>query len=116
MPAADTADGQIASIGPLLEQLQSLMRDPSQTVSPDLAPQVGIALAQLFRGLLTPVETTLLLHDLYYTKLEQHPEVLKECARVMTDAAELPNAQKLKEVVERRGLGHGKYHGGLVWW
>lgn len=89
--------------------------NPGQQVSPDFARQVGVALSQLFRGQLSTVQTTLLLHDLYYTKLEQHPEVLKECARVMTDAAELPDTQKLKAVVQSRALGYGEYHGGLVW-
>ena len=101
-------------INHLLQQLESLIRDPSQDLAPSFAHDIGVAISQIFTNQLSDVQSALLLHDLYHTRLEQHPEVLKECARVMTDAAELPNADELRQAIKGRNLGHGDYHGGLV--
>lgn len=103
------------SINSVLRQLESLVHNPSQEVPSGFAREIGVAISQIFNNQLSPVQSALLLHDLYFTKLEQHPEVLKECARVMTDAAQLPDAESLKRVVKSRALGHAGYNGGLVW-
>ena len=103
------------TINPLLRHLEPLLKNPTQNISDDLAREIALAVSRIFTNELSPVQSALLLHDLYHTGLEQHPTVLKECARVMTHAAQLPDPVKLRKVIETRGLGHGGYYGGLVW-
>ncbi|KAL9053499.1 MAG: hypothetical protein Q9162_004737 [Coniocarpon cinnabarinum] len=104
------------TINPLLKQLDRFVEqspDDIDDVPRDLVQEIALAVSQVFTKEISPIQTAILLHDLHLTGLDRHPDVLKECAKVMIDAAYLPDEKKLQHAVHSRKLNHGKYRGGL---
>lgn len=98
------------SINPLLKRLR-----PSEVATPEVtAEEIALAVSNIFVNNLTPVQSALLLYNLSITGLEQRPDVLAQCATAMRAAASELDFAALEDVIKRKNLNLGNYHGGLV--
>ena len=106
-----TAPGQqqVVDIRPLL---QRLWPDPArENVT---AHEISEAIAHIFVGGLSPVQTGSLLTALHFTAWDRRADVLADASAAMRRAAATVDLGALRGVVAARGRPEGTYRGGLV--
>ena len=92
--------------------LQRLWPDPArENVT---AHEISEALARIFVGGLSPVQTGSLLTALHFTAWDRRADVLAEASAAMRRAAAPVDLPALRAVVAARGRPEGSYRGGLV--
>ena len=97
------------SISPLLQRLAYPATQP-----PVEAAEIASAFALIFEDRLSVVQTAALLTLLHSTGKDREADVIAKCSHRMREAAWQVERLALKKAVKARGLGGGKYRGGLV--
>jgi len=98
------------SISPLLLQLA----DPISATKTVTAQEISAAISLIFENAISPVQIACLLYALHSTQLDKRPDVIAACAASMRDAALQPDQKELAEVISKKAMSSGDYHGGLV--
>ena len=100
---------QLISITALLRRLW-----PSPAEQNVTASEIATAISHVFDNRLSPVQIGALLTALHFTGWDRRADVIAQCAAAMRKAACPVDLETLKVTVKSRGLGEGKYGGGLV--
>lgn len=100
---------EAVSISPLLQRLAYPATQP-----PVGGAEVASAFALIFEDRLSVVQTAALLTLLHSTGKDREADVIAQCSHRMREAACQVEKPVLRQAVKGRGLGGGKYKGGLV--
>ena len=110
--SAAAAPGQQAQVVDIRPLLQRLWPDPAR--ENETAHEISEAIAHIFVGGLSPVQTGSLLTALHFTAWDRRADVLAEASAAMRRAAATVDLDALRAVVADRGRPEGSYRGGLV--